>query len=61
MNQRDMKLFVAQDTAPGGALAKVLIVHFPLQRVARTRFCVSGCGDTVFVFLQLLSKDMACG
>ena len=31
------------------------------EKVSRTPFCVSGCGDTVCVFLQLLPKEMACG
>ena len=29
------------------------------EKVARTRFCVSGCGEAVLVFLQLLAKEIA--
>ena len=31
------------------------------EKVARTRFCFSGCGEAVLVFLQLLAKEIACG
>ena len=31
------------------------------EKVARSRFCVSACGEAVLVFLQLLTKEIACG
>ena len=31
------------------------------EKVARTRFRVSACGEAALVFLQLLAREIACG